>query len=58
MRHLAHQDRLILDALARLEELKGAGPLAEPVARRDQLGRPLDKNDRCVLALTLKAGAG
>jgi len=46
MKHLVHQDRLLLDAIARIENLKVAAddpPLAE---RIDHLLKRMDENDR------------
>ena len=58
MKHLAHQDRLILDAIARLEALKTAPPVAEVAAKMDEILHRLEGNDRRVLSLMSKMGVG
>jgi uncharacterized membrane protein len=58
MRHLAHQDRLILDAIARLEALKAAPPVAEVARKMDEILRHLEANDRRILGLMEKMGVG
>jgi uncharacterized membrane protein len=58
MKHLAHQDRLILDAIARLEALKSAPPVSEVAAKVDEILHRLESNDRRILSLMSKMGAG
>jgi len=58
MKHLAHQDRLILDAIARLEALKTAPPVAEVAAKVDEILHRLEANDRRILSLMSKMGVG
>jgi uncharacterized membrane protein len=58
MEHLVHQDRLILDAIARLERLQGAPEVPAVAAKADEILRRLEANDRRVLALMSKVGAG
>jgi uncharacterized membrane protein len=47
MEHLAHQDRLLLDAIRRVEALP---PLQPATAKLDEILRRLEANDRGVLA--------
>jgi uncharacterized membrane protein len=54
MKHLAHQDRLILDAIARLEALKTAPPVSEVAVKVDEILHRLEANDRRVLSLMSK----
>ena len=57
MKHLVHQDRLIMDATKRVEALRtdpAVGALAQQVA---EILQRLDANDRRVLALMEKLGA-
>jgi uncharacterized membrane protein len=58
MDHLAHQDRLLIDAMQRLETLQL--PLAtQPAADKiDELLKRMDLNDRLILELLHKLGAG
>lgn len=56
MKHLAHQDRLILDAIARLEALKTAPPAMEVAAKVDEILHRLEANDRRILGLMAKMG--
>jgi uncharacterized membrane protein len=58
MEHLAHQDRLILDAIGRLEMLQPAPPAAGVVAKVDEVLHRLEENERRVLTLMAKLGAG
>jgi uncharacterized membrane protein len=58
MKHLAHQDRLILDAIARLEALKTSPPVAEVAAKVDEILHRLEANDRRILGLMSKMGVG
>jgi uncharacterized membrane protein len=58
MKHLGHQDRLILDAIARLEALKSAPPVTEVAAKVDDILRHLEANDRRILGLMSKMGVG
>ena len=58
MKHLAHQDRLILDAIARLEALKVSAPVAEVAAKMDEILHRLEANDRRILSLMSKMGVG
>jgi uncharacterized membrane protein len=57
MKHLAHQDRLILDAIARVEELKTTPPVAELAAKVDEILRRVEVNDQRILRLMAKMGA-
>jgi uncharacterized membrane protein len=51
MKHLAHQDKLLLDAIARIESLHKT-PESEPViARIDELLKRMDQNDLNLAAL-------
>jgi len=51
MKHLVHQDKLILESIKRLEELKGAIPEQQSAEEmRDILAR-MEENDRRVVAL-------
>ena len=58
MKHLAHQDRLILDAIARLEALKSDPPVAQVAAKVDEILHRLEANDRRVLSMMSKMGVG
>ena len=58
MKHLGHQDRLILDAIARLEALKVAPSVSEVTTKVDEILRRLEANDRRILSLMSKMGAG
>jgi uncharacterized membrane protein len=58
MRHLAHQDRLLLDAIARLEALRTAPSVTELAGKMDEILRRMEANDRRVLSLVAKLGAG
>jgi Predicted membrane protein len=58
MRHLAHQDRLLLDVIARLEALKTAPSVTELAGKMDEILRRMEANDRRVLSLVAKLGAG
>ena len=51
MDHLAHQDRLILDAIARLEALQVTPPVREVVEQIAALMQRVDENDRRIMAL-------
>jgi len=50
MKHLVHQDKLLLDAIARIESLQNA-PDQGAVARIDELLKRMDQNDRNIVAL-------
>jgi len=50
MKHLVHQDKLLLDAIARIESLQDA-PNQGAVARIDELLKRMDQNDRNIVAL-------
>ncbi|WP_243318557.1 DUF1003 domain-containing protein [Geothrix paludis] len=50
MKHLVHQDKLLLDAIARIESLQNA-PDQGAVARIDELLKRMDQNDRNIAAL-------
>lgn len=51
MKHLVHQDKLLLDAIARIESIQKT-PEMEPVtAKIDELLKRMDQNDKNLLAL-------
>jgi uncharacterized membrane protein len=51
MKHLVHQDKLLLDAIARIESLQKS-PEWEPItARIDDLLKRMDQNDQTLVAL-------
>jgi len=51
MRHLVHQDKLLLDAMARLESLQKT-PETEPLTSKiDELLKRMDQNDKNLLSL-------
>lgn len=50
MKHLVHQDKLLLDAIARIESLQN-GSDQGTVARIDELLKRMDQNDRNIAAL-------
>jgi uncharacterized membrane protein len=58
MKHLAHQDRLLLDAIARIEALKATPPVSELAAKVDEILHHLERNDRRILGLMAKMGVG
>ena len=58
MKHLGHQDRLILEAIARLEALKASPPVMEVAAKVDEVLHRLESNDRRILGLMSKMGVG
>jgi uncharacterized membrane protein len=60
MRHLAHQDRLILDAIARLEALRPAPVPAEASGKLDDILHHLEQNDARLVRLMerLEVGGG
>jgi len=51
MEHLAHQDRLLLDAIAYLESLQTTPPVADLVRRIDDILRRVEENDRRIIAI-------
>jgi uncharacterized membrane protein len=54
MKHLAHQDKLLLDAIARIESLKKT-PETEPItAKIEELLQRMDQNDQTLVALLSK----
>jgi len=58
MRHLAHQDKLVLEAIAHLESLR-ASPTPEIVATKtEEILKRMDANDRRILILMSRVGAG
>jgi uncharacterized membrane protein len=51
MKHLVHQDKLLLDAIARIESLQKT-PESEPIiARVDELLKRMDQNDQNLVTL-------
>ena len=58
MKHLAHQDRLILDAISRVESLKTDPPVTQVALKVDEILHRLDANDRRIQSLMSKMGAG
>lgn len=58
MRHLAHQDELILDAIQRLEALKAAPPVETLAHKIEAVLERMDQNDRRVMELVEKIHAG
>jgi len=51
MDHLEHQDRLILDAIARLEALQVTPPVREIADKLEEVLKRVEKNDQRVVAL-------
>jgi len=51
MKHLAHQDRLLLDAVARIEALHATGPEAPVLQRIDEILIQMNANDQKLEAL-------
>jgi uncharacterized membrane protein len=51
MEHLAHQDRLLLDAMKRLESLNVTPPVAEVAQKIDRILERMEENDRRTMAL-------
>jgi uncharacterized membrane protein len=51
MDHLEHQDRLILDAIARLEALQVTPPVREIADKLEQVLKRVEANDQRVVAL-------
>lgn len=51
MKHLVHQDKLLLDAIARIESLQNAPEQAPVAARIDELLKRMDQNDKTLEAL-------
>jgi uncharacterized membrane protein len=51
MDHLEHQDRLILDAIARLESLQVTPPVRELADKLEEVLRRVERNDQRVLTL-------
>ena len=51
MDHLEHQDRLILDAIARLEALQVTPPVREIADKLEEVLKRVEANDRRVVAL-------
>ena len=49
--HLEHQDRLILDAIARLEALQVTPPVREIADKLEEVLRRVDLNDQRIMAL-------
>ncbi len=58
MKHLAHQDRLILDATARVEALRQDPQAGAVAARVEEILKRLDANDRRLLRLMRQSGLG
>ncbi len=56
MKHLAHQDRLILDATHRIEALRQDPSVAGLAARVEEILKRLDQNDRRILGLMARMG--
>jgi uncharacterized membrane protein len=51
MDHLEHQDRLILDAIARLEALQVTPPVREIADKLEEVLKRVELNDQRVIAL-------
>lgn len=51
MQHLEHQDRLLLDAIRRIESIRPAPADAELAAKVDRILQRMEENDRRVLEL-------
>lgn len=51
MDHLEHQDRLILDAIARLEALQVTPPVREIAGKLEEVLKRVEQNDQRVIAL-------
>ncbi|MBI1798165.1 MAG: DUF1003 domain-containing protein [Candidatus Eisenbacteria bacterium] len=49
MKHLVHQDRLILDAIARLEALQATPPVEAAAVRIEEILRRIEVSDRRVV---------
>jgi uncharacterized membrane protein len=58
MKHLVHQDRLILDATHRVEALRTDPAVGSVAARVDEILKRLEQNDRRILDLMTRLGAG
>jgi uncharacterized membrane protein len=56
MKHLAHQDRLILDATRRIEALRQDPAVGGVAARVEEILKRLDQNDRRLLGLMERMG--
>jgi uncharacterized membrane protein len=56
MKHLAHQDRLILDATRRVEALRQDPKVGSVAEKVEEILRRLEENDRRIVALMEKAG--
>ena len=56
MKHLAHQDRLILDATHRIESLRQDPAVADVATRVEEILKRLDQNDRRFLGLMARMG--
>jgi len=54
MKHLAHQDKLLLDAIARIESMHQTPESAPIAARIDELLKRMEQNDQTLLALLAK----
>jgi uncharacterized membrane protein len=51
MKHLVHQDKLLLDAIARLETLQQSSAPEPVTAKVEELLKRMDQNDQNILAL-------
>jgi uncharacterized membrane protein len=49
MKHLVHQDHLLLDAIARIESLHGSAEASPVTARIDELLKHMERNDQRLL---------
>ena len=56
MKHLVHQDRLILDATSRIEGLKQDPAVGAVASRVEEILARLDANDRRIMSLMAKLG--
>ena len=56
MQHLAHQDRLILDATHRIESLRQDPAVGDLATRVEEILKRLDQNDRRFLGLMARMG--
>lgn len=57
MDHLEHQDRLILDAIARLEALQVTPPVKEVADRLEEVLKRVEQNDRRITVLLARLEA-
>ena len=58
MDHLEHQDRLILDAIARLEALQVTPPVREIADKLEQVLKRVELNDQRIVTLLARLEEG